>query len=253
MAEHLRIELDTYRFHSPRLGVPVLIFEVTAKVTDDLFLLVPRHAIVDLLNGVLGRAQQKTGDFDFDLYGYHFMSNHLHLLIGVVELVDKSLVLEWTQREIARRINRYHGRTGQLLTPNHAIQITSLPHALERMRYVMGQATAQLLSRHPADDVFACANPALLRGEPLAGTFVHANGVREAVTVRLDRLPGLDDLSPRAHRDLMWQLADAIAAEQAAAGKKAGLPVPDPEAARRVDPWTRPRQRDRSPAPVVHG
>ena len=186
MAEQLRIEMDTYRLPSPRLGRPVLVFEVTSKVTDDLFLLVPRPRIVAILNGILGRAQQKTADFDFDLYGYYFMSNHLHLLIGVEELVDKSLVLEWVNREIARRINKYHDRTGQLLTPNHAIQITSEAHALERLRYVMGQATAQLKTRHPADDVFACANPALLRGEPLAGTFVHANGVREAVTVRLE-------------------------------------------------------------------
>ncbi|MCB9545736.1 MAG: transposase [Myxococcales bacterium] len=253
MAEQLRIEMDTYRLPSPRLGRPVLVFEVTSKVTDDLFLLVPRPRIVAILNGILGRAQQKTADFDFDLYGYYFMSNHLHLLIGVEELVDKSLVLEWVNREIARRINKYHDRTGQLLTPNHAIQITSEAHALERLRYVMGQATAQLKTRHPADDVFACANPALLRGEPLTGVFVHGNGVEEEVTVRLDRLPGLGDLTPRSHRALMWQLADGIAGEHRPRRKKAGLPVPDPEAVRQVDPWTRPKVRDRSPAPVVHG
>ncbi|MCB9544493.1 MAG: hypothetical protein H6706_01205 [Myxococcales bacterium] len=251
MAELLRIEMDDCRLQSPRLGCPVLVFEVTSKVTDDLFLLVPRHEIVAILNGVLGRAQQKTADFDFDLYGYYFMSNHLHLLIGVVELVDKSLVLEWVNREIAKRINKYHDR--QLLTPNHAIQVTSEAHALERLRYLMGQATAQLKTRHPADDVFACANPALLRGEPLTGVFRHASGVEEQVTVRLDRLPGLGDLTPKAHRALMWELADGIAAEHRPRRKKAGLPVPDPEAVRHVDPWTRPKERDRSPAPVVHG
>ena len=251
MAELLRIEMDDCRLQSPRLGCPVLVFEVTSKVTDDLFLLVPRHEIVAILNGVLGRAQQKTADFDFDLYGYYFMSNHLHLLIGVVELVDKSLVLEWVNREIAKRINKYHDR--QLLTPNHAIQVTSEAHALERLRYLMGQATAQLKTRHPADDVFACANPALLRGEPLTGVFRHASGVEEEVTVRLDRLPGLGDLTPKAHRALMWELADGIAAEHRPRRKKAGLPVPDPDAVRHVDPWTRPKERDRSPAPVVHG
>ena len=253
MAENLRIELDDHRFHSPRLGRPVLVFEVTSKVTDDLFLLVPRRRIVAILNGILARAQQKTADFDFDLYGYYFLSNHLHLLIGVEELVDKSLVLEWVNREIARRINKYHGRSGQLLIPNHAIQVTTEAHALERLRYLMGQATAQLKSRHPADDVFACSNPAHLRGEAPAGVFVHANGVEEQLTVRIDRLPGLGDLTPKAHRALMWQLADDIAAEHRPRRKKAGLPVPDPEAARHVDPWTRPKERDRSPAPVVHG
>ena len=82
---------------------------------------------------------------------------------------------------------------------------------------------------------------------------MHGNGVEEEVTVRLDRLPGLGDLTPRSHRALMWQLADGIAGEHRPRRKKAGLPVPDPEAVRHVNPWTRPKVRDRSPAPVVHG
>ncbi|MEZ4472585.1 MAG: hypothetical protein R3F60_17750 [bacterium] len=53
---------------------------------------------------------------------------------------------------------------------------------------MMGQGTARLLSRHPADDVFACANPALLKGLPIEGTFVHATGRPERLRVRLDRL-----------------------------------------------------------------
>ncbi|MCA9526312.1 MAG: hypothetical protein KC549_08445 [Myxococcales bacterium] len=258
MPATLRIEMTEHRLPSPRLGVEVLVFEVTCKVSNDLFLLAPRHEVVALLNGVLARAQQKVGEaggfeFDFDLYSYYVMSNHLHLLIGVVELVHKSLLLEWTCREIAKRVNGFHDRTGQLLTPNHAIQVVSPEHALERMRYFMGQATAELKSRHPADDVFACANPALLRGEKLRGVFVHAGGRREELAVRLDRLPGLGDLTPKAHRQLMGEMADGIAAEHRPRRKKAGLPVPDPEAVRFVDPLTRPKERKRSPAPVVHG
>ncbi|MEZ4466926.1 MAG: hypothetical protein R3F43_21380, partial [bacterium] len=144
-------------------------------------------------------------------------------------------------------------RTGPLLTRNHAIQVTTLEHAVERMRYIMGQGTAQLLSRHPADDVFACANPALLKGEAIEGTFVHAGGRRERLRVRLDRLPGFGHLSPQAYRAFLWELADSVAAEHRPRRKKAGLPVPDPEAVRRVDPFTRPKERKRSPAPVVHG
>ncbi|MEZ4475019.1 MAG: hypothetical protein R3F60_30345, partial [bacterium] len=102
-------------------------------------------------------------------------------------------------------------------------------------------------------DVFACANPALLRGEKLRGTFVRGDGRSEELTVRLDRLPGLGELTPKEHKALMWELADGIAAEARPRRKKAGLPVPDPEAVRYVDPMTRPKERKRSPAPVVHG
>ncbi|MEZ4474735.1 MAG: hypothetical protein R3F60_28890 [bacterium] len=258
MAEMIIIEYREKRLYSPRLGVYVLVFEITCKVTNDLFLLAPRLKMVDLLTGILARAQQRVGEedgfaFDFDLYNYYFMSNHLHLLLGVVELVDKSLLLEWVCREIAKRVNKFHDRTGQCLIPNHAIQVVSEEHALDRMRYFMGQATAELKSRHPADDVFACANPALLRGEKLRGTFVRGDGRSEELTVRLDRLPGLGELSPKEHKALMWELADGIAAEARPRRKKAGLPVPDPEAVRYVDPMTRPKERKRSPAPVVHG
>ena len=258
MADTLRIEMSDHRLFSPRLQRWVLAFEITSKVTNDLFLFAPRHEVVELLNGVLGRAQQRVGrgdgfEFDFDLYGYYFMSNHLQWLIGVEELVHKSLVLEWVNREIARRINKLHDRTGQALVPSTALQITTLDKAQDRLRYIMGQGTAALTSRHPADDVFACSNPALLRGDALRGVFVHGDGRREDTTVRIDRLPGLGDLTPKAHRALMWQLADDLAAEHRPRRKKAGLPVPDPEAVRHVDPATRPRERKRSPAPVVHG
>ncbi|MEZ4463018.1 MAG: hypothetical protein R3F43_00510 [bacterium] len=102
-------------------------------------------------------------------------------------------MLEWVNREIARRINKFHDRSGQALVPSTAIQITTLEKALDRLRYVMGQGTAAMKSRHPNDDVFACSNPALLRGEKLHGVFVHADGRREETTVRIDRLPGLSD------------------------------------------------------------
>ncbi|MEZ4472584.1 MAG: hypothetical protein R3F60_17745 [bacterium] len=48
-------------------------------------------------------------------------------------------------------------------------------------------------------------------------------------------------------------LADGVAAEHRPRRKKAGLPVPDPQAVRRVDPFTRPKERTRSIAPVVYG
>ncbi|MEZ4465216.1 MAG: hypothetical protein R3F43_12165 [bacterium] len=228
MADMIIIEYREKRLYSPRLGIYVLVFEITCKVTNDLFLLAPQVRMVDLLTGILARAQQRVGEedgfaFDFDLYNYYFMSNHLHLLPGVVELVDKSLLLEWVCREIAKRVNKFHDRTGQCLIPNHAIQVVSEEHALDRMRYFMGQATAELKSRHPADDVFACANPALLRGEKLRGTFVRGDGRSEELTVRLDRLPGLGELTPKEHKALMWELADGIAAEARPRRKKAGL------------------------------
>ncbi|MEZ4467978.1 MAG: hypothetical protein R3F43_26965 [bacterium] len=53
-------------------------------------------------------------------------------------------------REASQQVPR---PDGPVPIPNHAIQVVSEEHALDRMRYFMGQATAELKSRHPADDV----------------------------------------------------------------------------------------------------
>ncbi|MEZ4463546.1 MAG: hypothetical protein R3F43_03270 [bacterium] len=230
----------------------MLVFEITCKVTNDLFLLAPQIRMVDLLTGASWRAPSSRlaeedgfAALDFDLYNYYFMSNHLHLLLGVVELVDKSLLLEWVCREIAKRVNKFHDRTGQCLIPDHAIQVVS-EDTPWTARYFMGQATAELKSRHPADDVFACANPALACAARNCAAPSSRATAGEELTVRLDRLPGWE-LTPKEHKALMWELADGLAAEARPRRKKAGLPVPDPEAVRYVDPMTRPKEAQAQP------
>ncbi|MCB9545000.1 MAG: hypothetical protein H6706_03810 [Myxococcales bacterium] len=251
MAHTLRIELPSHTVRSARLGLPLMLYETTSKVVDDRFAFIPTAQCVAILQGVLARAQEKFPLID--VYAFHVLSNHLHLLLGAPTLAHKSAFLEWTLREISKRINRLLGRTGSLLEQNHCIQITTTEHALQRLQYLMGQATAQLLVRHPADDIFACSTPYLLFGKPVEGIFTAAGQAPRTLQVRIDRLPGLDDLSPKDHRALMWQLADDLAAQARPKRKKAGVRLPDPESLRRLDPMTRPRVRDRSPAPVVHG
>ncbi|MCB9547558.1 MAG: hypothetical protein H6706_17160 [Myxococcales bacterium] len=251
MAQKLRIELVHRTFMTARLGILMMLYEITSKVVDDRFAFIPTEKCVAILQGVLARAQEKFPLID--VYAFHFLSNHLHLLIGAPTLAHKSAFLEWTLREISKRINQLLGRTGSLLDQNHCIQITTEEHALQRLQYIMGQATAQFLVRHPADDIFASSTPFLLSGRPVEGVFAYAGQGARKLTVRIDRLPGLEGMSATDHRALMWRLADELAADARPKRKKAGVRIPDPERLRRLDPMTRPRVRDRSPAPVVHG
>ncbi|MCB9546221.1 MAG: hypothetical protein H6706_10255 [Myxococcales bacterium] len=251
MAEKLRIEDPRRALFTARLGILMSIYETTSKVIDDRFAFIPTEQCSEILLGVLAQAQRMFPLID--VYAFHFLSNHLHLLIGAPTLTQKSAFLEWTLREISRRINKLLGRTGSLLDQNHCIQITTAEHALQRLRYIMGQATAQFLARHPADDIFPSSTPYLLFGRAVEGVFRYANAEPMTLKVRIDRLPGLEDLTPKDHRALMWTLADDLAAEARPRRKKAGVRIPTPEALRKLDPMTRPRERDRSPAPVVHG
>ena len=251
MAATLRIELVEYRYQSPRTGAWMSMYDVVVKVVDDCFAFVPTAACRALILGVLGRALQLFPHID--CYGFHVMSNHMHLLIGARTLREKSSYLAWTLREISKRFNKLLGRTGSLLEQNRCTQVVSPEHALQRLRYLMGQATAQFLVRHPDDDFFPCSTPALLHGGAIPATFSYAGQEPLDCPVRIDRLPGLEALTPRAHRDLMWQLADGLAIEARPRRKKAGVRIPDPETIRRLDPRTRPRVRTRSPKPVIHG
>ncbi|MEZ4473344.1 MAG: hypothetical protein R3F60_21660 [bacterium] len=245
MADTLIIQVPDRLLYSPRLKRWVLVSEVTSKTSNDLFLFVPLEVVVAILNGTCcaqARCHEEGGfGFDFDLYGYFFMSNHLHWLIGVDTLVHKSIA----------GVGQRDRQANQCSTTGAARRWCPARRSRSRRwrRPWTGCGTSwararrAMKSRHPADDVFARSNPALLRGEKLHGVFVHADGRREETTVRIDRLPGLGDLTEKEHRALMWQLADGIAAGARLRRKKAGLPVPDPEAVRKVDPMTRPKER----------
>ncbi|MEZ4465068.1 MAG: hypothetical protein R3F43_11365 [bacterium] len=132
------------------------------------------------------------------------MSNHLHLLLGVVELVDKSPpgVGLSRDREASQQVPRPDGPVPHP-EPRHPGRLGGArpgPNAL-----LMGQATAELKSRHPADDV-RLRQPGAAAGREAARHLVRGDGRSEELTVRLDRLPGLGELTPREHKALMWEL-----------------------------------------------
>ncbi|MCA9525360.1 MAG: hypothetical protein KC549_03570, partial [Myxococcales bacterium] len=88
MAQKLRIELVHRTFMTARLGILMMLYEITSKVVDDRFAFIPTEKCVAILQGVLARAQEKFPLID--VYAFHFLSNHLHLLIGAPTLAHKS-------------------------------------------------------------------------------------------------------------------------------------------------------------------
>ena len=61
-------------------GRPIAIVEVTVKCLHGRGLLHPNQHSRSLLLGVIGRAQVM---YDFELFGYAYLSNHGSILIGV--------------------------------------------------------------------------------------------------------------------------------------------------------------------------
>ncbi|MCB9550054.1 MAG: hypothetical protein H6706_29955 [Myxococcales bacterium] len=250
MPRKLRFVDDRYPVLGARSGQTTTLWEITTPVIDGRYLLRPDDDCIDIILGVLAQAQRW---WRFDVYAFHVMSTHWHLVAGFVSLGQKARVMRFVNGEIARRINRLRGRSGPLFQRrNTAIQITSDAHALQRVKYLMSQGTKAFVVRHPDEDPFASSTPWLLRGQPLRGTWWGEDGPVVGV-VEMSPLPGLAHLSPHQQRDVMWEMADAIAKEERPKRKKAGRKLMGAERARTIDPWTRKAPEPKTPPPVIHG
>ncbi|MEZ4472381.1 MAG: hypothetical protein R3F60_16610 [bacterium] len=104
MPDVLRTQLPRHAVQSPRHGRAVVVFDITSPTVDRLALLAPDPETVDLIHGLLGRAQQKFPQLE--IYTFFVLPDEIRWLMGVPRLRDKSLVLEWLNREIAKRINK---------------------------------------------------------------------------------------------------------------------------------------------------
>ena len=250
MPRKLRFEHDDYVVIGRRSGLPTTLSDITTSVLNGLYLLRPDEATLDIIYGVLGRAQARWA---FDVYAFHVMSTHWHLLGGFVSARQRARVMRFVNGEIARRINRLRGRTGPLFERRYAsIQVLSDAHALDRVGYIMSQGTKAFVVGHPAEDPFACSTPTLLEGRTLYGTWRSRAGTKR-YAIDISPLPSLAHLSPRDQRATLRALADDIARAERPRRKKAGRRLMGAERARTIDPMTRQTHRPRTPAPVVHG
>lgn len=253
---------------------PIALYALTIPVIENQCLMRPDRRCVDRINGILGRAQAL---FDFELYAYEFLSTHGHVVIGVRDLETKAAVAQFIFGQAGQKLNRLRRRAGPFFARRHrAIQIADAARAVERLKYVMGQAAAAQVVAHPAQTPFASSNPALLRGDAIVGVWIDREAMardgasREAdyairYPVRIDPLPHLRG-DPDGYRALCQRLAGEVAAEAKAVRVATGRRLQSAEAARRVDPRTRIAPKRvayddegravdvrQSPAPCLHG
>ncbi|MEZ4468558.1 MAG: hypothetical protein R3F43_30005 [bacterium] len=249
MPRKIRFVRDDYRLISPRSGQLVHAWDITTPVIDGCYLLRPDLPCLSIVHGVLGRAQSR---WQFDIFNFHVMSTHWHLVGGFTSLRQKARVMRFLNGEIARRINKLRGRRGPLFERRHqAIQIMSDADLLDRVGYVLSQGTKAFVVRHPSEDPFACGAPALLMGKALRGTWLTGEQTLE-YEVQLSPVPFLGE-SLAAQRPAIWEIADTIARTQRVRRKKAGRRLSGPELARTIDPRDSPARLASSASLEVHG
>ena len=130
------------RFHQS--GTP---YHIISKTAGGALLLVPKPGIRELCAGVLARAQKNYPGIK--LYGYAFMSNHIHLIISgtSVSIAD---FMAFTKREISRRIGVKYNLKGPKWEKPYTSTALPTPESQDKcLKYILSQGVKENLVAHP--------------------------------------------------------------------------------------------------------
>lgn len=253
---------------SPRYIPPGGAFvEVTCRTVQSRNLLRPSRRLNDLIGGVLGRAyaHQPVG-----YVGGAVLSNHLHLYLVVEDSEQLSRFMRYVNTNLAKEINRLHGRTGPVWARRYrAIPVTEEDRAqVRRLRYMLAQGVKEnLVARvrhwpgiHSGKDLAAGLGElsgtwfdrtrqsrARHRGKELSDA-----DVAETYSIPYVKLPCWQHLGDEAYaqeiRDLVREVEEEAEAERLSTGSQ----VLGRRAVLAQHPESVPRRTERSPAPSLH-
>ena len=257
-------------------GRPIAIAEVTVRCLQGLGLLHPNEHSTSLLLGVIGRAQAM---YDFELFGYAYLSNHGSMLVGIRSADHLRSITCFIHGNIARELGRkensnwsgkFWGRSGR------PILILSDEDLEDRMSYLLSNSTKEDLVKRPQRWPGAHCARALCNGTTDRGLWINRTELRRlkrnkkrkervsTVTaeivydVNLAKLACRRDLSDEEYRNYISALcrqiatdAEAVRAEKIANGEK-DVGVLGVKAILRAHPHDRLGSLKKSPAPRVH-
>jgi hypothetical protein len=150
---------------SPRFVPAGFVVEITAQTVGQRFLLRPSEALNRVILAVLGRA---LALFPVDLHAFAFMSNHWHALVSVPDGLALSRFVQHVHSNIARAVNSMLGTEGAVFGRASFIMVGEDAEQ-DRLRYVLAQGVKEgLVARCTQWPGVHCAR-ALLREEVLVG------------------------------------------------------------------------------------
>ena len=144
--------------------------EITDRTIQGRFLLTPSAALNDIALGVLGRAQRLH---NVRLFGYVFLSNHVHILAWVGDAQQLSGFMGYFNSNLAREAGRLVQWREKFWSRRYrAIVISSEEGAQrQRLKYVLCHGVKEGLVDDPRDWPGVHAIRPLLEGTPDQGTW----------------------------------------------------------------------------------
>ena len=235
---------------------PWCVFFVTARCIQSRFLLRPSPRTNALIIGVLARALKR---FDVKLFGLCFMSNHYHLLLSSRDAAHLASFMQYIGSNIARELGRQHDWREKFWSRRYHSSIVLDEAAQEdRLRYILSNSVKEGLVKHPRYWPGVHCFRHLAEGTPLHGTWIDRSakyrsrhlGEKSFTTdysLELARLPCHEALSEHEHqkavRALTREALDQCDTPDSYIGQIRILAM---------DPHAKPKQTDKSPAPLCH-
>lgn len=245
---------------------PGCLVELTRRTIQGRFLFRPSPELNALIVGVLAKAQEQTG---MKIHAVHFASNHYHLLISPRTIEQMADFTRHLGTNLSKEVGRLHDWPGSLFEGrSRPIPVSDEEQAqAQRLIYILGQATKDNLVASPADWPGVHVINALVRDEPLRGTWIdrtalHARrqrgedvapaDVSSEMTLELSPLPCWSSVTPAEYRRRVQTLVAEIEHQGAATRVRERITPLGVRTVLKQRPHHRPEALERRPAPRFH-
>jgi hypothetical protein len=246
---------------SPRFIPAGSTIEITAKVVASRFLLRPSPELNAAILAILGRALSL---FPVELHAFAFLSNHWHALLTVADARASKQFIQHVHSTLATAVNRLTGWAGPVF--QKASTVIVAPDAEEaRLRYVLAQGAKEGLVASPLEWPGAHCARALVGLEELRGVWRDRTYAARLSTPRRGRQPVPAEVRTEYRIELAplpsWRHLTVEERQARARELVAGIEAdarehhPRPlgvDAICAQDPFARPQEIKRSPAPRIH-
>jgi len=240
--------------------------EVTTRTIQSRFLLTPTPQLNRIIVGALARAARR---YEVGVVAFSFLANHYHLLVRVKDVERLASFMGFFNSKLAREVARLTAWKDKVWSRRYQAIVVSSEEGAQaaRLFYVLSNGVKENLVARVREWPGVHAAPALLAGTALEGVWVNRTAeylakqrgetagpqsFEEPETLTLERLPCWEHLSSEQCRHRIECMVQEIEDTASAQRQRSGQQPLGPEAIRRQDPRTVPKQTKKSPAPRFH-
>ena len=252
----------------PRLWQHNIVFELTLRIENRMFMLNPNPEIRNIIGAVLARAVKL---YPVQIHSFDTNINHFHCLFSAAprQLHNISQFLQYLNGQLAKQINLYYGRSGRVWsTRAKVIPVVDDDAVLQRLAYcacnVVKDNLVEKVSHWPGFSTYE----QLAYGKRQTFSYLdrtawwQAGGPRRGipkqkymrqVTLEISPLPGWEDMKPHDRQSKFRRLVKNMEHHYREIREHEGHRVRGRYGLIEIDPFDRPdKEKEKTPIPKCH-